>query len=131
MTTAEKEEEIKGLIRRTSSRVLPGIHWLPEDYYSSDDTANVPRNRRSRRRDKEGQLILDSDDEVVSVKPGHKPAADPKNVALPRKSAKVPDPQTDSESTSSGSTNGTQSGFVKPMAAAKRAKKVIVHCHLC
>ncbi len=121
MSTAEKENEIKDLIRRTSSRVLPGIPWLPHDYYGDDEPGRASRNRRPRRRDQDGRPILDSDDEVVAIKDGRDPSNNPKNVALPKKTAKIPEPHTDSE-TSSNSSKG--SGFPKPGTSGKRTTKV-------
>ncbi len=124
LSTSEKEDEIKDLIRRTSSRVLPGIPWLPPDYYGDDESGRTVRNRRPRRRDQEGKQILDSDDEIVAIKGGREPSKDPKNVALPKRSAKVPEPHTDTESSSSSSKG---SDFARPSGQAKRTKKVQTH----
>ncbi len=111
LSSDEKEEAVQTLIRRTGSRVLPGIPWLPRDFYQDDEFEYPSRPRRSHRRDRDGKLVQDSDDEYIVAKPG-KPNPDARKrdfVPLPRKSAKIPEPYTDSEtSSSSGSSKFAQ-----------------------
>ncbi len=132
-STADKEQEVRELIRRTSSRVMPGIRYLPQDYYPDDEVTEV-RVRRSRRKDRDGQLVIDTDDEQIVISNEGKPTnsgRDKNHVQLPSASAKLPDPYTDSETSSSTSSSSSQHEFKMPAGPTRAGKVSLCELLLC
>ncbi len=99
-TSQEKEQAVVDLIFSTSSRVVPGLRYLPIHWYPHDVNAppQVLLDEDNRNIDGQGKKILDTDEEVVAVvhgKDNHK--RDSKDVPMPSTSAVLSDPSTDSE----------------------------------
>ncbi len=100
MSPDDKESAVRDLIYSTTSRVMPGIRYLPIHWYEAGEVV-PPReiiDEDNRRVDGDGMPIVDTDEELVVVQQGKgNDRRNSKDVAMPSTSAVLSDASTDSD----------------------------------
>ncbi len=99
-TTQEKEQAVIDLIFSTSSRVVPGLRYLPIHWYPPgvDVPSQVLLDEDNQNIDGRGQVIMDTDEEVYAVVPGKETLKrNSKDVPMPSSTAALSEASTDSE----------------------------------
>ncbi len=98
-TSAEKEAMVIDLINNTSSRMRPGVRFAPLDWYGENEVAPAELlDEEGQVVDGEGKPIIPSEHEFEIYRPGKKfVRRDKRDMSLPRTTANLSDPETDSE----------------------------------
>ncbi len=99
-TTDEKEAAVLELIYSTSSRVRPGIKFLPMYFYATEQYTAPPLDEDGREVDNQGLPVIASEDEVVAIQGGTREGTTQRGrgyISLPSTSTRLSDPSTDSE----------------------------------
>ncbi len=99
MTSAEKEGAVQYLIMNTKSRMLPGVRYVPLDWYGEHE---VPPSdlldEDGQQVDNVGKPIVASEEEFPVFRQGRPfVKRDNRDVSLPRTTANLSDPETDSD----------------------------------
>ncbi len=88
------------LIYSTSSRVRPGIKFLPMYFYATETYTAPDVDDQGREIDNQGLPVIQSEDEVVAIQGGSRDRSSQRGngyVSLPSTSTRLSDPSTDSE----------------------------------
>ena len=99
MTSAEKEGAVQYLIMNTKSRMLPGVRYVPLDWYGPHEVPpSELLDEDGLQVDNSGKPIVASEEEFPVYRPGRPfVKRDNRDVSLPRTTANLSDPETDSD----------------------------------
>ncbi len=97
LTSSEKEAFVRQVIEETRSAVRPGVRYLPPNFYTDEEESA----EETPREDRDGNVILDTEDETTAFvnrdKDSRRRKKLPGDITMPSTSAKV-NVTTDTES---------------------------------
>ncbi len=124
LSSSEKEEVVLDLITKTRARMMPGVRYLPKDYYAKGEEMDT--SAATGERDRDGHEILKSEDEIAAfVRRRDRDSREFRGRTLPSTSTHLPDPHTDSEYSGSKRKKGGQDEG--DSQEKRRREKVMVH----